>query len=97
MRARSLSDFHWEFSTSDAGAKSAYRALKERFAGAEVGEEHAYLLSSKSYFIFSNEHYGSKGATLEEMVLCNMRCLKPRAVGCLIVSDTEYLFFWTAK
>jgi len=89
-RARARGDFEWELVTFEGGAKSAFRKLKERSSS-------AYVEIAKGYFIFSSEHYGSQEKALSDMEICNMRCLKPMTVGCLILGDSEYLFFWTAK
>jgi hypothetical protein len=89
-RARARADFKWEFVTFEGGAKSAFKQLKER-------SDNAYVELAKGYFIFSSEHYGSPERALSDMEICNMRCLKPMTVGCLVLGDSEYLFFWTAK
>ena len=88
-------DFHWEFGVSNVSLKDAYLSVRGDSAFADPGLYES-LWDSLLYFVFTVEHQGARDAALQCMLRCNAdsRAIKPNSVGCLIVSDTEYLFFW---
>ena len=91
-----LDDLHWELVQTEGTLKDAYVELKacEDFVDAEIYEP---LWLSTNYFLFTVEHLGSLDSAMDRLVRCNLnsRAIKSSSVGCLILSDSEYLFFWT--
>lgn len=88
-------DLHWEFIDSSDSLRGAYNDLKEQVCGSDA-EVYRKLLDSVLYFVFTVEHLGTRQSAMEMMQYCNFdsRAIKPGSVGCLIISDAEYVFFW---
>ena len=93
--SNNVEDFHWEFGSSEVSLKDAYLSVRDN-PSFEDPELYEPLWDSLLYFVFTVEHQGTREAALQHMLRCNAdsRAIKPSSVGCLIVSDTEYLFFW---
>jgi hypothetical protein len=90
-----LSKIEWIRVSGSSGAKSAYQQLKSDIQdGRHKSMDTERLENSRSYFIFSSKHYGIIEPLLEDLKLCRLERLSNRSVGCLILSDSDYVFFW---
>lgn len=86
----------WVCYRGESGAKSAYTALvNEVREGGFSDLDTENLTKSKGYFIYSPKHYGEMDALLEDLKRCRLERLGSRVVGCLILNDDYYVFFWT--
>ena len=93
--SNNIEDLHWEFVNSDVSLKDAYRDLQERSEFLDV-DTYGPLWDSVAYFLYTVERHGTQEAAVERMLRCNLdsRAVRGDSIGCLIVSATEYLFFW---
>lgn len=90
-----LSRIEWVRVSGSLGAKSAYQKLKADLQdGRHKSMDTERFENSRSYFIFSSKHYGIIEPLLEDLKLCRLERLSNRSVGCLILSDSDYVFFW---
>lgn len=86
----------WVCYRGESGAKSAYTALvNEVREGGFSDLDTENLKKSKGYFIYSPKHYGEMDPLLEDLKRCRLERLGSRVVGCLILNDDYYVFFWT--
>ena len=90
-----FSKWPWAVSESELGAKDAYLKLKASVKDWET-EDTQDLVWSKRYLIVSVEHMSLEDA-LKRRRLTNLYSVKRTAIGCIAMSDTEYLFFWRGK
>lgn len=92
--ALTMGDIEWAISSSPNGAKSAYNALKDISENEPESRDWDFLQRSKGYFIFTNEQHAERSEVLRTMMTCNIKGLKPRTVGCLLLGVDTYVFFW---
>lgn len=90
-----IQKLHWEFVSSDVSLKDAYYNLRER---SDLKDPDLYesLWDSVGYFVYTVERQGSEEIAIDRMLHCNLesRVIRPNTVGCLILNDSDYLFFW---
>jgi len=90
-----ISELHWEVVGSEVSLKDAYRQLVEDES--LQGDHFGRLWDSSTYFLYTTERQNTEAEAIEKMLRCNLnsRAIKPFSIGCLIINDTEYLFFWS--
>lgn len=85
-------NWSWKVCHSETGAKSAYVSLKR-----ELKDSTHYntkdLMSSKAYQIVSTD-YQDLPNSLTFMRSVNLFNVRKSAIGCIVLSETSYLFFW---
>lgn len=90
-----LSRIEWVKVDGEKGAKSAYLKLKADVEGGKHKSIDTENLSgSRAYFIFSSKHYGIMEPLIADLLKCRLERLSSRTVGCMILNDNEYVFFW---
>lgn len=95
MELNNLDNIEWVISNSMNSIKASYNYIKQGLADVE-DPRYTGLLESSGYFMFTTEHLGSLENVLCKMEYCNFQCKAIRfgQVGCLIIRDNEYVFFW---
>lgn len=93
--SNNIEDLHWEFVSSDVSLKDAYAQLQQRSEFSDV-DTYGPLWDSVAYFLYTVEQHNTEEAAIERMLRCNLdsRAVRGNSVGCLIVSASDYLFFW---
>jgi len=95
-----LDNYCWSVHSSKEGAKLAFlnmKLLSEKVsscAASQSPEQKSRISSFKRYLIYDTYHYESIEAALEKLPLYIYTSLKLRCVGCLLIKDSQYLFFW---
>jgi hypothetical protein len=91
-----LDNLHWELIETQDTLKDAYVELRDR---QDLTDSSIYepLWLSTNYFLFTVEHLGDLESAMDRLVRCNLnsRAIKSSSIGCLIINDSTYLFFWT--
>jgi hypothetical protein len=85
-------NWSWKVCHSNTGAKSAYVELKRDLKGS-LNYNTKDLMSSKAYQIVSTD-YQDLPTSLNLMRSVNLFNVRKSAIGCIVLSETSYLFFW---
>lgn len=90
------SDFSILIRNSQFGARQAMNGLlREADQGAYKNVENIEMFQeAKKYFIFSTEKHTSLERLQETMIYCNMNRISSKTVGCLVLGEDTYVFFW---
>ena len=80
---------------SDRGARTAFNELRhEVLQGVHQGKDTAFFADANRYVIFSTRHHETMAELEETMTHCDTSHIGPRTVGCLILGEQTYVFFW---
>lgn len=95
-----LAAYGWSIHSSEEGAKLAFLNMKKGVSCVASSEscneetEQSRIFYFKRYLIYDTFHYPTTEAAIENVPLYIYTSLKARSVGCLLIEDNRYLFFW---
>lgn len=80
---------------SNTGARAAFNALREEARqGVYADKDMAHFANANRYVIFSPHHHETLEELEDRMTHCDMSHIGARTVGCLILGEETYVFFW---
>jgi hypothetical protein len=80
---------------SDRGARTAFNELQQEIRqGLHAGKDVEFFTGANRYVIFSTHHHETMEELEEKMTHCDTSHIGPRTVGCLILGEQTYVFFW---
>ena len=91
-----LEDFEYVMYSCEGGARQAMNKLQR---DANMGEYSHFqnietFITAKRYFIYSTQKHTSMTSLQDTMCRCNMERIFGKCVGCLVLDDCTYVFFW---
>lgn len=88
--------FEDDMSNRHEGARQAMNKLQQLAYNGEFSHLQSIdtFIHAKRYFIFSTRKHESMTDLQDTMCRCNLERLVGKCVGCLVLNDFTYVFFW---